>query len=125
MGGKTWAQSEATSGDKMLRLSVALSGWLSTIALGASVLMSSLANAQEPNNGKCTGVLHKDKFGIHFGGGRGEDEGICAISKSEESKVLAICHVGSSCEVYGVVDDCKESGECVEITNIGSVRRKR
>jgi hypothetical protein len=51
----------------------------------------------------CAGVLHKNLFGVHFGGGRGEDEGMCEISKAEEGKVLAVCSVGSFCEIHGII----------------------
>ncbi len=73
----------------------------------------------------CAGILHKDQNGIRFGGGRGEDEGICVIDKSEEKKVLAVCSIEHYCKVKGQVDDCKDSGECSEITNISSVSRKK
>ena len=45
-----------------------------------------------PNTqGTCSGILHMDQHGIHFGGGDGEGEGICVVSKFEENKVLAVC----------------------------------
>ena len=73
---------------------------------------------------KCSGVLHNDHNALHFGGGKGEDEGLCVIAKSEVAKVLAACRIGHFCEVEGTVDSCKDSGECVEITSITSARRK-
>ena len=78
----------------------------------------------EPTSGKCSGVLHQSREGIMFGGGKGEDEGICIVSKTEVSKVLAVCRVGRRCLVEGLVDDCIDSGECTEIKGITSVRRK-
>jgi hypothetical protein len=81
--------------------------------------------AAEPQAYQCAGILHKDQNGISFGGGKGEDEGICVINKSEEKKVLAICSVGHYCKVRGQVDLCKDSGECVEITNISFVSREK
>jgi hypothetical protein len=70
------------------------------------------------------GILHKDRDGLRFGGGKGEGEGICVINKSEESKVLAACSPGQFCKVKGVIEDCKDSGKCSELTHIRSVRRK-
>jgi hypothetical protein len=43
----------------------------------------------------------------------------------KEKKVLAVCSAGHYCKVEGQVDDCKDSGECGEITNISSVSRKK
>jgi hypothetical protein len=74
-----------------------------------------------PQLEKCTGILHRDRDGIHFGGARGE--GICVISKSEERKVLARCSVGHLCIVNGLIDLCKESGECVEVLSVTSARK--
>jgi hypothetical protein len=48
-------------------------------------------------------------------------EGICVINKSEESKVLATCRPGQYCRVNGVIDICKDSGECKEVTQVGLV----
>jgi hypothetical protein len=79
----------------------------------------------EPQNDQCKGILHSDQNGLRFGGGIGEDEGICVINKSEEAKVLAVCSVGHFCKVGGSVDDCKDSGECSEITNITFVSAKK
>jgi hypothetical protein len=47
-----------------------------------------------PEKGQCSGILHRDHGGLHFGGGKGEDEGVCIISEGEQQKVLAICKVG-------------------------------
>jgi hypothetical protein len=73
---------------------------------------------------ECSGILHKDRNGLRFGGGRGESEGICIINNSEESKVLATCSPGQFCKVKGVMKDCKDSGECGELTRVTSVRRR-
>jgi hypothetical protein len=70
----------------------------------------------------CEGILHRDQYGIEFGGAHGEGEGICVVNKSQEQKVLEVCSVEHYCNVRGLVSDCKDSGECVEITNITSVR---
>jgi hypothetical protein len=73
---------------------------------------------------ECSGILHKDRDGLRFGGGKGEGEGICVINKSEEGKVLATCSPGRYCKVMGVMEDCKDSGECGELTQVKSVRRR-
>ena len=78
----------------------------------------------DPQIGQCWGILHQDTEGMRFGGGRGEGEGICVINNAEENKVLAICSVGHYCKVTGIVDSCKDSGECSEITDITAVSSK-
>ncbi len=87
------------------------------------MITSQLAQA-EPQSSECFGILHNDTKGMRFGGGRNEDEGICVIKKTDESKVLAVCSIGHFCRVKGLVDDCNDSGECVELTNITSVQQK-
>ena len=77
----------------------------------------------EPAPGKCSGVLRQVKGDLMFGGGKGEGEGICVINKLEVSKVLAVCHVGGRCFVEGMVDDCKELGECVELTKVKVIQK--
>jgi hypothetical protein len=94
-------------------------------ALSMSILFHSKTAVAEPALGNCYGILHSDKGGgLLFGGGKGEDEGICVINKSEVEKVLRTCSVGRSCRVVGMVDYCKDSGECTEISRITSVRGK-
>lgn len=73
----------------------------------------------------CSGILHQSNGELHFGGSVGEDEGICVIAKSEESKVLGICTIGQFCKVSGTVSDCKDSGECGEMTDVTSVAKRR
>jgi len=51
-------------------------------------------------------------------------EGVCEINRSQEAKVLAMCTPGRFCRVYGIVESCKDSGECAEITRVLSVRRR-
>jgi hypothetical protein len=82
-----------------------------------------VAEAQ-PRQNQCSGVLHRDQHRIWLGGGKGEGEGICIVSASEESKVLAICSVEKPCTLKGRVELCKDSGECVEITNINAVETR-
>jgi hypothetical protein len=78
----------------------------------------------EPSRSQCFGVLHQSKDDLMIGGGRGEGEGICIINKAEISKVLRTCHIGGRCIVEGSVDNCQDSGECVEITKITDVRKR-
>ncbi len=89
------------------------------------ILITGCASAySEPEIRSCGGILHSDKYGLHFGRGKGEEEFICAINNSDRRKVLATCRVGKYCEVVGLVDACNDSGECIEIRNITSVRAK-
>ncbi len=74
---------------------------------------------------KCSGILHKDRFGLHLGGGRGEDEGICVIRKADAGQVLMSCRVGVLCEITGKSRDCPDSGECTEFTHIRSIKTLR
>jgi hypothetical protein len=66
----------------------------------------------------CGGILHRDREGLRFGGGRGFDETVCYVKKVDERKVLAQCAVGRYCKVKGTVAACQDSGECLEISNI-------
>lgn len=52
-------------------------------------------------------------------------EGICQINKSENAKVLAQCTPGHFCRVYGVVEDCKDSGECSEMIEVFQVTKRK
>jgi hypothetical protein len=82
-----------------------------------SVSVKFVEAAAEP--GVCSGVLTKleDGFAIQE-----DPEHICIFSGEAERKIFAICAVGHQCEVEGMLDDCKSSGECSEITNVVSVR---
>jgi hypothetical protein len=97
--------------------------WSFLPLLVAIIILPPCKQAFSEDRGECSGVLHEDQNGLHFGGGDQEDEGICVISKSQESKVLAICSAGEFCKVRGNVRDCKDPGECVEISDISSVAR--
>jgi hypothetical protein len=94
------------------------------IATAAILVINPVVATRAQVQQECVGILHKDRDGLRFGGGKGEGEGICVINKSEESKVLAACSPGRYCKVIGVIEDCKDSGECSEMTHIISVRRK-
>jgi hypothetical protein len=75
--------------------------------------------------GTCFGILHRDQAGLHFGGSQGEDEGICVVGKSDEERVLAVCTIGHYCEIKGATHECKDSGECAEISDIKSVKKSK
>jgi hypothetical protein len=95
---------------------------LLTLAIGFVLIVSEHEiSSARPQPDKCSGILHKDKYGLRFGGDNKEGEDICLVNQSDEQKVLAICAIGQFCEINGLVDYCKDSGECVEITNITSV----
>ena len=99
-----------------------------TLALAAlATAWPALALAQDRGTeAQCSGILHdwrEDNGGIGFGGGYGEDEGICIIGKSEERKVLAVCSIHQFCRVKGLQKACKDSGECGEMTIVYSVTR--
>ena len=48
----------------------------------------------EPRPDRCSGILHRDRYGLRLGCGRGEGEDICVIRKKDERKVLAVCALG-------------------------------
>jgi hypothetical protein len=68
---------------------------------------------------ECKGILKNRDGNLFFDI---PPEGICQINKSDTSRVLERCTVGQFCRVHGAVEDCKDSGECVEITNVWEVR---
>jgi hypothetical protein len=72
---------------------------------------------------ECFGRLHQDQSGLLIGGGKGEGESICVIAKSEQSKVSATCTPEQLCRVRGRVSNCKDAGECAEISGIVSVSK--
>jgi len=72
-----------------------------------------------PQPGLCSGVLTKSEHGFVIDE---EPEHICIFSGEDQKKILAVCVVGHQCEVEGMLDDCKEDGECFEIMNVVSVR---
>ena len=71
---------------------------------------------------ECSGILHQTGKDLIFGGEPGEEEGICLVNGTETGKVLQTCRVGKPCTVKGSGGLCKDSGECVHITSITSVR---
>jgi len=74
--------------------------------------------------GVCEGTLHENRDGLRIGGGAGEGEGICLVGKADMARVLAVCTLGHHCRIKGQMSDCKDTGECAEISRITAVRRK-
>jgi hypothetical protein len=99
-----------------------------TLVVGILVLavcsLSTQTSFAEPMKSHCSGVLHLVNGELRFGGGRGESEGICIVSHAEVGKVLTTCRVDNRCTVEGIVDYCKDSGECVDIKNITAVHKR-
>jgi hypothetical protein len=68
----------------------------------------------------CSGKLVKDSDdgGLTLVDG----EAVCVIDPSDAQRILTVCAEGHDCQVKGKVSDCEESGECVTIKNITSVK---
>ncbi len=83
--------------------------------------LSSVVNPARaaPEPGVCSGVLTTsgDRFAIVE-----EPEHICIFSGEDKKKIFASCTEGHYCEVVGILDDCKDSGECSELTSVAAVR---
>jgi hypothetical protein len=73
-------------------------------------------HAQAQKLDQCTGTLKERQDDLFLGDDK--DESICVIHKSQEKKVLAKRHIGAFCRLVGITSLCRDSGECVEITNI-------
>jgi hypothetical protein len=89
-----------------------------------AIILASIPSHARAGAGECQGRLHQDRTGLWIGGGRGEDESICLIGKSDRPKVLAVCIPEQPCRVRGHMANCKDSGECSEISRIVSVRKR-
>ncbi|MFZ3251213.1 MAG: hypothetical protein WA214_20250 [Pseudolabrys sp.] len=91
--------------------------------MAATTLLTLLFSAQRceaaPQPGLCSGVLTKlhDEVVIAE-----HPEHICIFSGEDKRKISAICVEGHHCEVEGILDACKDSDGCSEITNVASVR---
>lgn len=72
-----------------------------------------------PQPGLCSGLLTKSEGEFVIAE---EPEHICIFSGEDKRKIFAICAEGHYCEVAGILDDCKDAGECSELTNVVSVR---
>lgn len=96
--------------------------WAGALALGALLVSGPSPAAGRP--GVCEGILHQDSDGLRLGGGPNEDEGICLVARAEIARVLAGCTVNRHCRIKGHISDCKDSGECSEISGITAVRKK-
>ena len=71
------------------------------------------------SSGVCSGVLTRSNGDLAI---LSEPEGICIISREDEKKTLAICSEGRRCEITGVFEDCKDSGECSELRTVTSIK---
>ena len=97
--------------------------WICLILVGLKILFPSVQAHADPQLGECSGILHADRDSLMIGGGEGEGEGICIINKSQESNVLRGCRIGQFCKIKGVIDECKDSGECSEMLRVTSAER--
>jgi hypothetical protein len=88
------------------------------VVLLASGFLATTAAAQ-PKLDTCSGVLTDFNGELVLRAGR---EGICTFSADDGKKIAAICAKGHVCQVAGLVDLCRDSGECVEVSSIVSVR---
>src|SRR5262245_9614303 len=91
-------------------------------SLAAAILISCVSSRPveaAPEPGVCSGVLTKSQDRLVI---VEEPEHICAFSGEAKRKILTVCAEGHYCEVEGILDDCKDSGECSEITSVISVR---
>ena len=86
----------------------------------AALVVATSASAQ--GRQECKGTLRLGRDGGLFF--LSPPEGSCEINSSQEGKVLATCTPGRFCRVEGIVESCKYSGECSEITHVLSVRRR-
>ncbi len=93
-------------------------------ALALTALLASGPTRAEVRIGVCEGTLHRDRDGLRIGGGAGEGEGICLVGKGDTSKVLAVCTVNRLCWIKGRISDCKDSGECSQISGVIAARKK-
>ncbi len=92
------------------------------LLLIALVVATSATAQQSYGRQECKGILRQDRDGSLFFQFR--PEGLCEINPSQKRKVLATCTPGRFCRVVGIVEDCKDSGECGEITRVLSVTPK-
>ena len=99
------------------RSGYALAGMAAVTVLSLS--FSAKLGEAAPQPGLCSGVLLKlhDELVIAE-----EPEHICTFSGEDKKKISAICAEGHYCEVEGILEDCKDAGECSEITNVASIR---
>jgi hypothetical protein len=94
-----------------------LLGTAAAALLGISPAMAADEHWQQ----ECKGILQAEDGGLTI---NVPPEGLCEINSSEIGKVLASCTPGHFCRVYGVVESCKDSGECAEFTKVFRVRPK-
>jgi hypothetical protein len=92
------------------------------LVLVALVIATSASAQHSHGRQECKGILQQAWDGNLFF--QVPPEGLCEINPSQEGKVLATCTPGRFCRVEGLVEDCKDSGECGEITRVLSVGRR-
>jgi hypothetical protein len=95
-----------------------------TLALALAALLASGPSDAAGQPGVCQGILHRDSDELRIGGGAGEGEGICLVGKADMARVLAVCTPNHHCWIKGQMNDCKDTGECAEISGVTAVRKK-
>lgn len=91
---------------------------MATAALLAVSLSAKLSGAA-PQPGVCSGVLTKLEYEFAI---VEDPEHICIFSGEDERKIYNLCAEGHRCEFEGILEDCKDVGECSELTNVSAVR---
>ena len=84
------------------------------------LLMMMPAYAQ-PSHGSCAGTLAQDQ-GEYIINEDYSHERICTFDETGGIAVSAICSIGHHCKVTGLIDFCKDSGECDHLSHVTSVQ---
>lgn len=79
------------------------------------------ATSTQPTTGTCRGMLMKlDSGEVVIG--EPPDEDICTFGDADDAKkIMATCRIGQHCEVTGLVEICKDAGECTAISHVTAV----
>lgn len=89
-------------------------------ALIGTVSLAAIVPAKtKSSHGSCAGTLIRDQGDYIIKSGT---ERICMFDKTGEAAVSAICSTGRHCKVTGLIDFCKEIGECDYVSHITSVK---
>ena len=90
------------------------------LAIALAAASASAASAQ-PKPNTCRGTLMKlDSGDVVIGSPH--EEGICTFDDADDAKkIMAVCRIGQHCEATGLVEDCKDSGECVTVSHVTNV----
>jgi hypothetical protein len=75
----------------------------------------------QPVHRQCAGLLRVDRDGGLYL--EVSPAGLCKIAKSESKKVLGRCKVNGMCHLEGIADNCKNQGECSEVSQVLSAAR--